>query len=175
MEKISTDFFNYGTFQAQEADILKQELEKNGIPVKMFYPGTNIGRDATGGAEFTAYTLMIRACDFKVAEEIRKNLAIEPIGKKIPMPFVSRSFITWTHLMVIEMVVFAIGMVILSAFEPKLREIEITRTEGITIYSTDAYSRALSIYISVFLAIYAITIFAYAFRSLKKWFKKKQV
>jgi len=174
-EKISTDFFNYGTYSLADANILKHELERAGVPVKTVYPGTDIGTEATANAEFPAYHLTIRACDYGRAEGIRKNLRIFPVSPGEEMPFVPRSFINWTRLMVIEAVVFAIGMAILSAFEPKLREIEITRTEGITIYSTDAYSRALSIYISVFLAIYAITMFAYAFRSLKKWFKKKQV
>ena len=65
MKKTSTDFFNYGTYNSPGADILRKELEKIGIPVKTLYPGTNIGRDYTGGAYWTAYKLMIRACDFQ--------------------------------------------------------------------------------------------------------------
>lgn len=174
-EKISTDFYNYGTYSLADANILKHELEKAGVPVKAVYPGTNIGTEATANAEFPAYQLTIRACDFQRAEKVRNNLGISPVSSGEEMPYVPKSFMTWTRLMIFEIVIFLLGMAILSAFEPKLREIEITRTEGITIYSTDAYSRALSIYISVFLAIYAITMFAYAFRSLKKWLKKNQV
>ena len=85
-KKISTDFFNYGTYKNLDADILKKELEKQGIPVKVIYPGTNIGRDATAGAYFTAYKLMIRACDFQRAEKIRNNFNIISIGPKEPMP-----------------------------------------------------------------------------------------
>lgn len=31
-------FVNIGSYRAEEADILKSEFEKNGIPVKVFYP-----------------------------------------------------------------------------------------------------------------------------------------
>jgi len=87
-KKEDTDFINFGTYKSQEADILKQELEKQGMPVKILYPGTNVGRETTGGAYFTAYQLMIRACDFQAAEELRKKFNIEPViaGKKMPLP-----------------------------------------------------------------------------------------
>jgi hypothetical protein len=34
-EKISTDFYNYGTFGVADANILKQELQNKGVPVKV--------------------------------------------------------------------------------------------------------------------------------------------
>jgi hypothetical protein len=82
MEEESTDYFKYGTFKNSDADILKPELEKKGIPVKVLYPGTNVGREATAGAYWYDYTLMIRACDFKLAEEIRKKFNISFIKEK---------------------------------------------------------------------------------------------
>jgi len=84
----NTNFVNFGTYRAEEADILKHELEKRGIPVKVIYPGTGIGKEATAEAYFPAYKLMIRACDIPVAEEIKKKFNIEPIGlrEKMPLP-----------------------------------------------------------------------------------------
>lgn len=154
MEKISTDFFNYGTFQAQEADILKQELEKNGIPVKMFYPGTNIGRDATAGAEFTAYTLMIRACDFKAAEEVRENLGIQAVKKGESMPYFSRSFITWTRLIYGQIALFSLLILIFSYFDNQL---------------------GLTIVFLLFLTTIMITLGVYVFKTLRKLSRGKSL
>jgi len=86
--KRNTDFALYGTFQAVDGDTLKKELEKNGIPVKMLYPGTGFGRDITASAQFTAYELMIRVCDFELAEKIREKFNIKAIknGEKMPLP-----------------------------------------------------------------------------------------
>lgn len=80
MKITTTDFINYGTYRNSDADILKIELEKAGIPVKALYPGSNIGREAVGGASCTAYKLLIRACDMQKAERIRKRLNIASIG-----------------------------------------------------------------------------------------------
>lgn len=173
MEKISTDFFNYGTFQAQEADILKQELEKNGIPVKMLYPGTNIGRDAAAGAGFTAYKLLIRACDFTRAEEIRKNLTIEAIGKGTAMPYFPKSFITWHRIIITEVILFFVSLFVLGLFKEGLSQKQITRTGGIYYSSTDGYSFALQVIVIVFLIIGLITVGAYPLRTVRKWYKGK--
>jgi hypothetical protein len=88
MKNKNTDFINYGTYKAQDAEILKKELEKAGIPTKILYPGTSVGKEATAGAYFTGYQLMIRACDFQRAEELRNKFNIEPIGieEKMPLP-----------------------------------------------------------------------------------------
>ena len=88
MKKISTDFFNYGTYNNPDAAILRKELEKNGIPVKTLYPGTGIGKEGTAGAGWTAYKLMIRVCDFQRAEEIRNKFNIVPAkkGKSMDLP-----------------------------------------------------------------------------------------
>jgi len=84
----NTNFVNFGTYRAEEADILKHELEKHGIPVKVIYPGTGIGKEATAEAYFPAYKLMIRACDIPVAEELKEKFNIKPIevGEKMPLP-----------------------------------------------------------------------------------------
>jgi len=86
--KKNTNFVNFGTYRAEEADILKHELEKRGIPVKTIYPGTRIGKEVTAEAYFPAYTLMIQVCDISVAEEIKKKFNIKPIelGEKMPLP-----------------------------------------------------------------------------------------
>lgn len=78
--EISTKFINYGTYSAVEADILKYELEKCGIPVKVKYPGTEVGREIIAGAYFPAYQFMIRVCDVPAAEKLRKKFNINPIG-----------------------------------------------------------------------------------------------
>ena len=155
MRKTSTDFLNYGTFQAQEADILKQELERNGIPVKMLYPGTNIGRDATAGAEFTAYTLMIRACDFEATEEVRGKLGIEPFKKGESMPYFSRSVITWTRIIYGEIALFLI-LIFISGF---------LKNE----------SDLLQIIVPLFLITFLITLGVYKFKTLRKFFKGKSL
>lgn len=78
-QKENTDFVSWGTFMASDADILKKELEKSGISVKVVYPGTNIGKEALAEASFKAYTLWVRSCDVQVAEKIREQFDIKPI------------------------------------------------------------------------------------------------
>ena len=78
-QKENTYFVNWGTFMAGDADILKKELEKSGISVKMVYPGTSIGRETLAEASFEAYTLWVRNCDLQVAEKIREKFNIKPI------------------------------------------------------------------------------------------------
>jgi len=79
------DFINFGAYAALEADMLKRELEKSGIPVKVLYPGTNVGREARGGAPTmllpennAALTLLIPMGYQVSAIEIRDNLSIKP-------------------------------------------------------------------------------------------------
>ena len=88
IKKENTNFVNFGTYRAEEADILKHELEKRGIPVKVIYPGTEIGRESTARAYFPAYTLMIQASDFQKAKEIREKFNIKSIeaGEEMPLP-----------------------------------------------------------------------------------------
>ena len=88
MEKKNTNFINLGTYRAEEAAILKQELEKQGVPVKSLYSGTGIGGDAYAEAYFSSRQLMIRACDFQFVERLKKKLNIEPIKyrEKMPLP-----------------------------------------------------------------------------------------
>ena len=126
MQKISTDFINYGTYKSPDADILKGELEKNGIPVKILYPGTNIGRDASGDAYYTAFELLIRICDFQKAEEVKNSLNITPIevGEPMPLPKVFK----WTknnigRFFLIGMVIFLLALITLSAFSSDLESV----------------------------------------------------
>ena len=85
VHKNSDDFINFGTYEATEADILKLELEKNGIPVKVLYPGTNVGRETLAQARWTAYKILIPASKVSTAQEICKRLNIKP-RKKITLP-----------------------------------------------------------------------------------------
>jgi hypothetical protein len=80
------DFINFGTYALLEVDMLKAELEKNGIPVKVLYLGTNMGRDSSANAATvfgpeanTGNTLFIPAGYRKTATEIRDNLYIKPM------------------------------------------------------------------------------------------------
>ena len=87
-KKENADFVNFGTYNAEEADILKQELEKCRIPVKVIYPGTNVGREANANAYFPAYTLMVRVCDISTVEKLKKKFNIRSIesGEKMSLP-----------------------------------------------------------------------------------------
>ena len=82
----STDFLNFGTFKAEEGEILKRELEKAGIPIKVIYPGTEVGRESTANVYFPAYTFLIQISDFKTAEKICKKFNIFPLADKEKMP-----------------------------------------------------------------------------------------
>ncbi len=84
--KKNTNFINFGAYRAEEADILKPELEKKGVPVKVLYPGTSVGKELTAGAQWTAYELLIRGCDFPVANDVRKGFNIKPIKEEMPLP-----------------------------------------------------------------------------------------
>lgn len=81
----STDFINIGAYRAEQAEVLKKELEKNGIPVKVIYPGTSLGREATAEAYFPSYQLMVRICDIKEVKKLEKKFEIKPIKVKQKM------------------------------------------------------------------------------------------
>jgi hypothetical protein len=98
----SSDFVKFGSFSAEEADILKPELEKIGIPVKVFYPGTNIGKEYTAGARWTAYTLMIPIKDFNRASKVCNKLNIKA-RHIIPLP---KLLYTRTNRYILGIVVF---------------------------------------------------------------------
>ena len=167
-EKISTDFFNYGTYNGSEADILKRELEKNGIPVKMLYPGTNVGRETTMGAAFTAYQLMIRACDFRCAEEIRKKLNIASIEPGKPMPLPKTYEDKLGIALVYELIIFLIGLFILGKLEGSLSKPIIIGN-----IITNNHDRISEIWFLVFFIIFISTLALWTFKTLKDWFKKK--
>jgi len=84
-DNYSTNFIKFGTFSAEEVNILKLELEKRGIPVKVVYPGMNVGTAATANMRWTAYTIMIREIDIKTALGICNTLNIKA-EYKIPLP-----------------------------------------------------------------------------------------
>lgn len=80
------DFINFGTYAIGFADMLKLELEKRGIPVKVLYAGTEVGRE--GRAQAATFvipesnagnTLLIPAGYQKSAAEIRDSLNIKPL------------------------------------------------------------------------------------------------
>jgi hypothetical protein len=78
-ENNSTDFINFGTFNSLDAYVLKPELEKKGVTVKLLYPGTEISPDATGNASFTELTLLIEEKDFEYANKICQKMGIERV------------------------------------------------------------------------------------------------
>jgi len=82
---VNTDFARFGSFSSAETDILKPELEKIGIPVKVFYPGTSYGRESTAGAGWSAYTIMIPVKDFERAKNLCYKFNIQ-VRHKIPLP-----------------------------------------------------------------------------------------
>lgn len=63
---------NFGSYTPPEAERLKEELLKNGIPTQLVYPGTNIGKEASGGAQLTAWTILIPYKDRQAALRIKK-------------------------------------------------------------------------------------------------------
>ena len=80
------DFVNFGTYAIGFADMLKLELEKNGIPVKVLYAGTEVGREGSAQAPTfimpesnAGNTLLIPAGYQKSATEIRDGLNIKPL------------------------------------------------------------------------------------------------
>lgn len=98
--KENTDFVNFGTYLNYEADILKQEFEKNGIAVKTLYPGTPIGKESYGDTGWTSYTLLIRECDIEKANGIKEGIGIEtaqtipfvPTARSVGKPKATRLF-----------------------------------------------------------------------------------
>lgn len=81
----SENFVNIGSYRAEEADMIVQEFEKSGIPVKRFYPGSDMGVESTGNAIWTAYTLRVRNKDAEKARKICEKFNISPV-RKIPLP-----------------------------------------------------------------------------------------
>ena len=163
MNKISTDFFNYGTYRNPDADILKKELEKVGVSVKIIYPGRNIGRETSAGAYYTAYNLLIRGCDFKIAEEIRNNLNIFPIkdGESMPVP----KYFKWTkdgvgRFLLIGVVFFPLILFILIYLFPNSK----------FLINLGNLINPIVVYLLFFLLLYIYLIF----KSLKYWFKKNK-
>lgn len=78
-------YINFGTYTPEDTEILKKELEKHGIVVKVLYPGTSIGRESTGNARGFAFTLTVSEGDYHRALEIRDQFSITPV-KEIPLP-----------------------------------------------------------------------------------------
>lgn len=105
------EFVNIGSYRAEEADIIKHEFEKQGIPTKMFYPGTNIGRELTANAIWTAYTLKIRYKDIDKAKEICKRFNIKPVYK-IPLPHILYENNNVRYLLVLVLLIFLTVLII---------------------------------------------------------------
>lgn len=85
-KNISSDFIKFGTFNPAQGEILKKELNEQGIPVKVLYPSTNVGRETSGGAAWIAYTVMIPEKDINKALSICKTLNIFPVRKVSFLP-----------------------------------------------------------------------------------------
>ncbi|MDD5621204.1 MAG: hypothetical protein PHS27_01295 [Candidatus Pacebacteria bacterium] len=117
---MNTDFVNFGTYINYEADILKQELEKNNIAVKTLYPGTSIGKETSGETGWTSYTLLIRECDIEKANEIKEGIGIE-IAQTIPFVPISRSIAKPGHarFLTITGIIFFLAAIITGIFGGK--------------------------------------------------------
>ncbi|MDD5568997.1 MAG: hypothetical protein PHG23_01105 [Candidatus Pacebacteria bacterium] len=98
MEKNINDYYNFGTYNYVDYNALKQELQKQGIPVKTNLAGTNLGTDALGGAQWGAYTLFIPLKCFPKATEIVISLNITPMTENTqtaPASIKKNSFWRW--------------------------------------------------------------------------------
>jgi hypothetical protein len=98
---------------------------------------------------------MIRASDYKIAEEIRENLGIQAVKKGEEMPFVPKSYINYSRLLLAEFIIFFAGIAIFQKLEDK--------------YNLDN-SVGGGFAAFILLAI-TVTIFGYAITTMKKWFK----
>lgn len=82
---MKNSIINFGSYIPEDAERIKIELEKLHIPVELVYPGTRIGRESTGGARYSAYTIFIPSKDYAYALEIRRMLNISTLNK-LPLP-----------------------------------------------------------------------------------------
>ncbi len=83
MEESKKDytFKDYGNFYSTHSDILKGELEKRNIPVKVSYSSTGLGPKIFGNVSFADHKIMVRGCDFEEVRKIQKKLGIEKIDQ----------------------------------------------------------------------------------------------
>ncbi len=79
--KKDTSFRIYGNFYYTHSIILKEELKKRDIPVKVFYASTGLGPEIFGNASFADHKIMIRGCDFDKVRKIQEELGIEDINQ----------------------------------------------------------------------------------------------
>ncbi len=78
--KENTNFKNYGFFSHTDTEILKKNLGKEGIPVKINYPfAGSAGRESSGGGYYNYWVILIRRCDFSRADKIKNELNIKRI------------------------------------------------------------------------------------------------
>jgi len=91
-----------GSYTPKQAEILRVELEKNGIPAQNFYPQKNEGRD-----EWLAEMLMIEEEKVAAAIKICKKLSL-PFDAKAPQSRADKIF-NWIIFLLILGAIFAIG------------------------------------------------------------------
>lgn len=72
------DLIILGTYTDKQVEILKKELEKNNIPIQVFYPKTSEAR-----SEWLAHSVMIQPAKLARALEICKELGL-PTDAKMP-------------------------------------------------------------------------------------------
>jgi hypothetical protein len=70
---------NFGTFSSMDAYVLKPELEKRGVTVKLLYPGTEISPDALANANYPELTLLVEGKDFGYAHKMCQKLGIRRV------------------------------------------------------------------------------------------------
>jgi len=91
-----------GSYTQKQTEILKPELEKNGISTQSFYPEKSDGR-----AEWLAEMLMIEERKVGAAIKICKKLSL-PFDAKAPESRAGKIF-NWIILLLIIAALFAVG------------------------------------------------------------------
>lgn len=91
-----------GSYTQRQAEILKPELEKNGIPAQSFYPQKSEGR-----GEWLAEMLMIEERKVGAAIKICKKLGL-PFDAKMPQSRADKIF-NWIIFLLIIVALFAVG------------------------------------------------------------------
>ncbi|OIO47900.1 MAG: hypothetical protein AUJ32_01830 [Parcubacteria group bacterium CG1_02_40_82] len=91
-----------GSYTQKQADTLRAELEKNGIPAQSFYPQISEGR-----GEWLAEMLMIEERKVGAAIKICKKLDL-PFDAKAPQSRADKIF-NWIFFLLILGAIFAIG------------------------------------------------------------------
>lgn len=79
------DFIVFGSFNMIDTNKIKDYFSKQGITVKVVYPGTKIGVESTANAAWTSYTILLQANKIDSAKKLLKVLGIKQL-KRLELP-----------------------------------------------------------------------------------------